>query len=126
MKRMLGLVTFISLYLYANAGFGAMDRCSAAADYVRSWPLNDSKSKWAFKFKISSNECDRYSCRGYIHYTIHYRNQYGSRTSTTLVSYTIARRDHNTEVVQETYPGPTGIPIQVDDVEISDVSCTSP
>ena len=103
------------------------DRCVADAEFVRAFPTNEYPSKFKFKFRVASDDCNRYGCTGWVHYRIHYEYKSGtSNAATTLVRYRIDDGQRFTEVTDETYPGLATSPIQVRDVEINEVSCSTP
>lgn len=113
--------------LVALAQSAQAERCAADAEFVHSYPSNSSKSEFKFKFRISSDDCKEYGCTGFIHYRIHF--DYDSGTSsgkTTLVGYRIPAGQKSREVTDETYPASAGSKIKVRDVEIGNVSCSTP
>jgi hypothetical protein len=103
------------------------DRCTAVAEFLRAYPANEVPSKFKFKFRVSSEDCQRYGCSGYVHYTIHFQYSDGdSNRKSTLVSYRIPAGQEVREVTDETYPSGALMKVQVRDAEIGEVSCTSP
>jgi len=101
--------------------------CTAEADFVHSWPVDKANDEFKFKFRVSSDDCGEYSCNGYLHYRVHFNWRSGGNSAkTTLISYRIPRNQRSVEVTDKTFPGPVGIPLDVRDVEIKEVSCTSP
>lgn len=101
-------------------------KCTTDAEFVHSWPAGDSNYKFNFKFRVSSDDCTRYSCSGYVHYRIHFNYPGGSSGKTTLVKYYIPAGQRSTEVTDSTYPFIVGTKIDVRDVDIKEVSCSSP
>jgi hypothetical protein len=114
------------IYSICMASTVYADRCTADAEFDNFWKTGNNKFK--FKFIIESEDCVQYSCRGYINYTIHFTNAEGeSRTETTLTSYSIKEDSSIAEEVHEHYVSePTYDPVGIDDVEITEVSCSTP
>jgi hypothetical protein len=102
-------------------------KCTPDAEFVHSWPVDKDNDKFKFKFRVSSDDCNEYSCRGYIHYRIHFNwRSGGNNTKTTLVRYTIRKGQRATEVTDELFPSGANMALNVRDVEINEVSCSSP
>lgn len=101
-------------------------KCTTDAEFVHSWPVDKSNDEFKFKFRVSSDECNKYSCTGYVHYRIQFNYQGGNSGKTTLVSYRIPQGQRSTEVTATTFPFVVGTKIDVRDVEIREVSCSSP
>ena len=109
------------------AGAARADRCTADAEFLHAYPANPDKTKYKFKFRVSSDDCTRYGCTGYVHYRIHFDYKSGrSNGKSTLVSYRIPAGQKSREVTDETYPSSVGLGIAVRDVEIGEVSCSTP
>jgi hypothetical protein len=102
-------------------------RCTTDAEFVHSWPVDKANDQFKFKFRVSSDDCDEYSCTGYVHYRIHFNWRSGGNSGkTTLVSYRIPRGQRSTEVTHETFPSGANMALDVRDVEIREVSCRTP
>lgn len=102
-------------------------KCSVDAEFVHSWPVDKDNDKFKFKFRVSSDDCDEYSCRGYVHYRIHYDwRSGGSNSKSTLVRYTIPNGQRSMEITDETYPSGANMALNVRDVEIGKISCYLP
>jgi hypothetical protein len=102
-------------------------KCGTDAEFVHSWPVDKDNDKFKFKFRVSSDDCDQYSCRGYVNYRIHFTwLSGGSSGKSTLVRYTIPKGQRSIEVTDETFPSGANMAINVRDVEIGEVSCSSP
>lgn len=115
----------ISLSLIMN--FAHADRCSADAEFKHAYPANEIPSKFKFKFRVTSDQCERWSCRGYVHYKIHYETEGGTSLSkSSLVRYTIPDGQDSVEITDETYPSSGSGKITVRDIEIGEITCSSP
>jgi hypothetical protein len=101
-------------------------KCTTDAEFVHSWPDGQSNYRFNFKFRVSSDDCSRYGCNGWVHYRIHFNYPGGSSGKTTLVRYRIPQGQRSTEVTDSTYPFNVGTKIDIRDVEIGEVSCSSP
>lgn len=102
-------------------------KCTTDAEFVHSWPIDKANDEFKFKFRVSSDNCNEYSCRGYIHYKIHYNYKSGGdNTKSTLVRYTIPNGQRSAEVTDKTFPSFAGAKLDIRDVEIGEVSCSSP
>lgn len=128
MARYLRLVTVVlASGLALAAGSARADRCTADAEFLHSYPANQDKTKFKFKFRVSSDDCTRYGCTGYVHYRIHFDYKSGSSNGkSTLVSYRIPAGQKSREITDETYPSGVSSGIAVRDVEIGEVSCRTP
>lgn len=102
------------------------NRCTAHAEFIDSYPANSDQSAYKFKFHVTSSDCEKYSCRGYIHYRIHFafKSDGNSSGKTTLISYAIPEGQDTIEVTDRTYPAST--PVEIQDVELNEVTCSSP
>lgn len=101
-------------------------KCMTDAEFVHSWPVDTAKDQFKFKFRVTSDDCDKYGCSGYVHYRIHFNFQGGNSGKTTLVRYRISGGQRLTEVTDKTFPFVVGTKIDVRDVEIKEVSCSTP
>lgn len=103
------------------------DQCIAEAEFLHSYPANNDNTKFKFKFRISSEGCTNYGCSGWVRYRIHYDwISGGSNSSSTLVKYHISKGQRSVEVTDETFPSGATMSLNVRDVEIFDVSCSTP
>lgn len=104
------------------------DTCLAEAEFIHSYPANKDNSRFKFKFRVSSESCATYGCSGYIHYRIHFEwATGGSSSKSTLTSYRIPSGQRSMEVTDETFPASvSNANTIVRDVEIGEVSCSSP
>jgi hypothetical protein len=102
-------------------------KCNGEAKFMHSWPVDKGNDNFKFKFRVSSDDCGEYSCRGYVHYRIHYDwRSGGSNSKSTLVGYTIPKGQRSVEVTDETFPSGASMAVDVRDVEIGEISCSSP
>lgn len=102
-------------------------RCTAEAEFMHSYPANELPSKYKIKHRVSSDDCTKYGCSGYVHYTIHYAYEDGTpNEKSALVSYRISAGQKSREVTDEVYPDTGTSKTRVRDVEIGEVSCTTP
>jgi hypothetical protein len=102
------------------------DSCKAIADFTHAFPADDRSTKFKFKFRVESDDCNEYACSGWIHYRIHFEYENGAaNTKATLVSYRIPAGQQSREVMAATYPSGATMSIRVRDVEITEVSCTT-
>lgn len=127
MKIKLFVSAAVVAILLSAATSAQADRCHASSDFLKSYPANEIPSKFKFKFRVESDECTRYACRGYVKYTIHYQYKDGdSNKNSSLVSYTIRPGDGETEVTDEHYPSGSSTKIQIRDVDVTEVTCATP
>ncbi len=123
-KRQLSLLILSTLCL---GGHAMADRCTAEADFERAYPSNSNATRYKFKFRTSSDDCTEYGCSGYVHYRIHFLYSSGNPNSkTTLVSYRIPAGQRSRDITDETFPSGAGMSVQVQDVEITEVTCSTP
>ena len=119
--------SFILGGLVAVAGPVQAGKCTADAEFVHSYPSNDTKSKFKFKFRVSSDNCTEYSCTGYVHYRVHFDYESGiSNSDTTLISYRIPKDQKSREITHEMYPASSDSKLKIRDVEIQEVTCSTP
>lgn len=122
------LMGIMVLVLVSTCGASAYaDQCLAEAEFLHSYPANNDNTKFKFKFRISSEECTNYSCSGWVRFRIHFDwISGGSNSKSTLVKYFISKGQRSVEVTDETYPSGATLSLNVRDVEIFDVSCSTP
>lgn len=122
-------ITTPSLFILLSfSGAANADDCNAEAEFLRSYPANNTPSKFKFKFRVESDDCDKYGCTGHVHYRIHYQDKDGDarESESKIESYRIREGDTSREITHETYPGRASSPIQVRDVDITEVTCSTP
>lgn len=118
------LVVALTAVTVFTSSVARADRCSAEAQFVKNWSVKDG-FKYKVKFNVSAASCDEYSCRGYIHYRVHYTWRSGGGNShTTLSRYTVPKGDSSAEVVDEVIA--SSMLYDIDDIEITEVSCSTP
>lgn len=114
-----------AIFVFSSAANAA--RCTAEAEFMHSYPANELPSKFKIKHRVSSDDCTKYGCSGYVHYTIHYAYTDGTQNEkSTLVSYRISAGQKSREVTDEVYPDTGTSKIKVRDVEIGEVTCSTP
>lgn len=124
--KALGCTIALLVMLVCNCGVSAAS-CRAEAEFVHAYPANSGPSKFKIKFRVSSDDCRQYSCNGFIKYRIHYEYTAGASNSTSkLVRYRVASGQTSTEVTDETYPSYASDKVTLRDIEVSEVSCSSP
>lgn len=102
------------------------ERCSANAEVERFWEVTPN-FKYKVKFTVESSDCDEYSCRGYIKFRSHYSYLDGdSNSSREITAYTIHKGQSRGEVVKEIIPSSPSLKINLDDIEVGEVSCSTP
>lgn len=113
--------------LAAIAGQVRADSCQADAEFQHSWPVDDKKDEFKLKFRVSSDDCTKYGCSGYVKYRIHFNWVSGGNSSKrTLIGYRISQGQKSREVVDTTFPSGAAMAVAIKDVEIESVSCSSP
>lgn len=101
------------------------EKCNAEAEFLKAYPANDVPSKFKFKFRVESDDCVESSCMGFIQTKIHYQTAEGRSTwSEKQIRYRIKGGETSTEATDETYPGGPLYPIQINDVDVMEVSCS--
>lgn len=117
-------IIFLSiLYIIINNQALARESCYARAVFKDSYPLDS--SQFAIEFNVSSSQCKKYACEGYIDYIIHYIADNGKKgVKSTLQPYRINVGESSTISMDSKTPGGLGEnPIVVKDVEITSLTC---
>lgn len=119
-------LTLVLVCAWATSAYA--DDCLAEAEFIHSYPTNKDNSQFKFKFRVSSENCERYGCSGYVHYKIHFQwARGGSSSKSTLTSYRIPAGQRSREVTDELFPaGALSLNTIIRDVEIGEISCSSP
>lgn len=124
-KVLMGVMVLLMVCTWGASAYA--DQCVAEAEFLHSYPANNDNTKFKFKFRISSAECTNYSCSGWVRYRIHFDwISGGSNSKSTLVKYFISKGQRSVEVTDETFPSSATLSLNVRDVEIFDVSCSTP
>lgn len=103
------------------------DKCSATAQSNAYHSI--SKNKYVFAFDVNAGPCGQYACRGYVHFAIRYHFEGDSETvvDRTLVEYKVDSGNSRTHVSLEHYVATSSNNlVQIDDVAVEEVSCSSP
>jgi hypothetical protein len=125
-EKVVSCITALLAILVFNCEVSATS-CRAEAEFVHAYPANSGPSKFKIKFRVSSYDCKQYSCNGFIKYRIHYQYTGGDSNSTyKLVRYRVGSGQTTTEVTDETYPSYASDKVTLRDIEVSEVSCSSP
>lgn len=125
-KVLMGGLVLVLVCAWQTSAYA--DKCLAEAEFIHSYPANSDNTQFNFKFRVSSDDCKRYSCGGYVHYTIHYQTEEGkSYTKSTLTRYRIPSGQRSTEVTDAIYPHfMSAKNLIIRDAEIGEVSCSTP
>ena len=124
-RRFLGAIAMGGMLGLSATAYA--DSCKAVADFTHAFPANERPSKFKFKFRLESDDCKEYGCSGWVHYRIHFEYESGrSNAKSTLVRYRIPAGQKSREIMDETYPAGGTDRIKVRDVEITEVSCSTP
>lgn len=124
-KVLMGVMVLVLVCTWGASVYA--DQCLAEAEFIHSYPANTDNTKFKFKFRISTEGCTNYSCSGWVRFRIHYDwMSGGSNSRSTLVKYYIPKGQRSVEVTDETYPSNASSSLNIRDVEIGEVSCSTP
>lgn len=124
MKK-IALIPLIFLSLTIHSAYA--DSCSARANVDNFYAIDKESTKYKIKFNVTSNDCKKYSCKGYVDYRIHFITETGTSSSkTTLVRYHINANESSTDITEQTYPMSYSTSVDVKDVDVLSVSCSTP
>ena len=121
------LPLFALLACFTASENARADQCAAVADFTHAFPSNELPSRFKFKFRLESSDCKEYACTGFVHYRIHYDYASGgSNAKTTLVRYRIPVQQKSVEVLDEVFPAGGTTRVKVRDVQVTQVTCSTP
>jgi hypothetical protein len=120
----------MAMAIFFFLGFGSYDSlaapCSADAKLTNFHQIES--NKFFFAFDVSSTQCTAYACRGYVKFAIKYHFRSGGTSGLTdnaLVSYTVEKSNSSGHTTLEHYVG-NPADVVIDDVGVTEVSCSTP
>ena len=116
----------LAVVLALDVTLALASRCSADARTDRFWDVTPN-FKYKVKFTVSSSECQQYSCTGHIQFRSHFRYLTGGENGASHITwYTIPRGQSRADVVTDIIPSLPSLKINLQDIEVREVSCTTP
>jgi hypothetical protein len=123
---MLKHFVFVGVCLATLARGAFADDCSADASSDK-YKLTDGDHKYLFSFDVTSDDCQKYSCTGYVDFVITFKigDQVQELVSRSLVSYRIAEDNKKAHVSVVRYIGVDST-TKILDVGVEKVTCETP
>lgn len=126
-KQLNNLSYLICAVIGASAIFSSTahaEKCSAEAEFKRASPVHEGNA-YNFKFRTTSDDCNKYGCTGYISFRIHYAFDDSNQVSKDTVSaYRIKAGQKSVETTDMVVLGISHA--NVEDVDVKEVSCSTP
>ena len=114
----------VVLFIITSSAYA--DPCKTDAALLSYKPIKS--NNYLFTFSVSSDQCTKYSCNGYVSFSVtyHYPNALSTSEQHFVARYHIDSGHSKTNIAHEESISYVGANIEIDAVLVTEASCTTP